>query len=141
MGGGYLAPEQEGEQQTFFSQPQLSQQVIDEALCIGFNDQNSRLIICAYFMKDKPLEENAAFLRKSYGTNGAGLFIHDREYAIWYDADGIRIATGRTVQKRYTTLVTWEQAAKRIRELLELGRYMPQGELDRVQDFERLELA
>ncbi|MDY4507656.1 MAG: SNF2-related protein [Candidatus Faecousia sp.] len=141
LGGGYLAPEQEGEQQTFLSQPQLPQQVIDEALCIGFNDQNSRLIICAYFMKDKPLEDNAAFLQKRYGTNGAGLFIQDREYAIWYDADGIRIATGRTVQKRYTTLVTWEQAAKRIRELLDLGRYMPQSELDRVQDFERLELA
>ena len=102
LGGGYLAPEQEGEQQTFFSQPQLSQQVIDEALCIGFNDQNSRLIICAYFMKDKPLEENAAFLRKSYGTNGAGLFIQDREYAIWYDPEGIRIATGRTVQKPWS---------------------------------------
>ena len=141
LGGGYLAPEQEGEQQTFFSQPQLPHQVIDEALCIGFNDRNSRLIICAYFMKDKPLEDNAAFLQKSYGTNGAGLYIQDREYAIGYDADGIRIATGRTVQKRYTTLVTWEQAAKRIRELLDMGRYMPQSELDRVQGFERLELA
>ena len=141
LDGGYLAPEQEGEKQTFFSQPQLPQQVIDEALCIGFNDQNSRLIICAYFMKDKPLEDNAAFLQKCYGTNGAGLFIQDREYAIWYDAAGIRIATGRTVQKRYAALVTWEQAAKRIRELLDLGRYMPQSELDRVQDFERLELA
>ncbi len=141
MGGGYLAPEQEGEQQTFFSQPQLPQQVIDEALCIGFNDRNSRLIICAYFMKDKPLEDNAAFLQKRYGTNGAGLFIQDREYAIWYDPEGICIATGRTILKRYTTLVTWEQAAKRIRELLDLGRYMPQSELDRVQDFERMELA
>lgn len=141
LGGGYLAPEQEGEQQTFFSQPQLPQQVIDEALCIGFNDRNSRLIICAHYMKDKPLEENAAFLQKSYGTNGAGLLIQDREYAIWYDPEGIRIATGRTVQKRYTTLVSWEQAAKRVRELLDLGRYMPQSEIDRVQDFERLELA
>ena len=141
LGGGYLAPEQEGEQQTFFSQPQLPQQVIDEALCIGFNDRNSRLIICAHYMKDKPLEENAAFLQKSYGTNGVGLLIQDREYAIWYDPEGIRIATGRTVQKRYTTLVSWEQAAKRVRELLDLGRYMPQSELDRVQDFERMELA
>lgn len=141
LGGGYLAPEQEGEQQTFFSQPQLPQQVIDEALCIGFNDQNSRLIICAYFMKDKPLEDNAAFLQRSYGTNGAGLYIQDREYAVWYDPEGIRVATGRTVQKRYTTLVTWTQAAKRIRELLDLGRYMPQSELDQVQDYECKELA
>ena len=98
-------------------------------------------LICAHYMKDKPLEENAAFLQKSYGTNGAGLLIQDREYAIWYDPEGIRIATGRTVQKRYTTLVSWEQAAKRVRELLDLGRYMPQSELDRVQDFERMELA
>ena len=45
LGGGYLAPEQDAEQQTFFSQPQLPQQVIDEALCIGFNDRNSRLIM------------------------------------------------------------------------------------------------
>ena len=36
---------------------------------------------------------------------------------------------------------TWTQAAKRIRELLDLGRYMPQSELDRVQEYERKELA
>ena len=140
LDGGYLPPEEDGHQ-TSFSQPKLPQQVIDEALCIGFNDKNSRLIICAYFMKDKPLEDNAAFLRESYGTNGAGLYIQDREYAIWYDPEGIRVSTGRTVQKRYTTLVTWEQAARRIRELLDLGRYMPQSEIDRVRDYERLELA
>ena len=64
---------------------------LDEALCIGFNDRNSRLIICAYFMKDKPLEDNAAFLQKHYGTNGAGLFIQDREYAIWYDVDSFAL--------------------------------------------------
>ena len=52
----------EGEQQRFlFPRQELSQQVIDEAMCIGANDQNSRLIICAYFKKDKPLEDNAQF--------------------------------------------------------------------------------
>ena len=142
MDGGYLAPEPEDEQQfTFFSQPELPQQVIDEALCIGFNDRNSRLIICAYFMKDKPLEDNAAFLQKKYGTNGAGLFINDREYAVWYDPEGIRVSSGRSAQKRHATLIPWTQAAKRIRELLDLGRYMPQSELDRVQDYERRQIA
>lgn len=142
MDGGYLAPEPEDDQQfTFFSQPELPQQVIDEALCIGFNDRDSRLIICAQFMKDKPLEENAVFLQKKYGSNGAGLFINEQEYAVWYDPKGIRVSTGRSAQKRHATLLSWTQAAKRIRELLDLGRYMPQSELDRVQDFERLELA
>lgn len=92
-------------------------------------------------MKDKPLEDNAAFLQKSYGTNGAGLFINGREYAIWYDSNGIRVSTGRSAQNRHATLISWTQAAKRIRELLDLGRYMPQSEIDQVQDFERMELA
>ena len=56
LDGGFSVPEEA--QQTFFPQLQLPQQVIDEALCMGFNDQDSRKIICAYFMKDKP--DNAA---------------------------------------------------------------------------------
>ncbi len=135
MDGGYLAPESE-EQATFFSQPELPQQVIDEALCIGANDENSRLIICAYFMRDHTPEENAVFLQKHYGTNGAGFYINDREYAMWYAPDGIRISIGRTVQTRYATQLSWGQAARRIRELLDLGRYMPQSELDRVAEYE-----
>lgn len=123
------------------SRPELPQQVIDEALCIGANDRNSRLIICAYFMKDHTPEENAAFLAKHYGTNGAGFYINDREYALWYDPEGIRVSTGRSAQNRYATLLSWEDAAKRIRELLDLGRYMPQHELDRVADYERKTLA
>lgn len=137
LDGGFSVPEEA--QQTFFPQLQLPQQVIDEALCMGFNDRDSRKIICAYFMKDKP--DNAAFLQRSYGTNGAGLIIQGQEYAVWYDPDGIRISPGRTVQKLHTTLVTWEQAAKRIRELLDMGRYMPKEELEQVPDFERRRLA
>ena len=137
LDGGFSVPEEA--QQTFFPQLQLPQQVIDEALCMGFNDRDSRKIICAYFMKDKP--DNASFLQKSYGTNGAGLTIQGQEYAVWYDPEGIRISPGRTVQKPHTTIVTWEQAAKRIRELLDMGRYMPKEELEQVPDFERCRLA
>lgn len=137
LDGGFSVSEEA--QQTFFPQLQLPQQIIDESLCMGFNDRDSRKIICAYFMKDKP--DNADFLQESYGTNGAGLIIQGQEYAIWYDPEGIRVSPGRTVQKLHTTIVTWEQAAKRIRELLDMGRYMPQVELDQVPDFERRRLA
>lgn len=133
--------QEDGGQISFMSRPELPQQVIDEALCIGANDRNSRLIICAYFMKDHTPEENAAFLAKHYGTNGAGFYINDREYALWYDPEGIRVSAGRSAQNRYATLLSWEDAAKRIRELLDLGRYMPQHELDRVADYERKTLA
>ena len=137
LDGGFSVSE--AAQQSFFPQLQLPRQIIDEALCMGFNDQDSRKIICAYFMKDKP--DNASFLQKSYGTNGAGLIIQGQEYAIWYDPEGIRVSPGRTVQKLHTTIVTWEQVAKRIRELLDMGRYMPKEELEQVPDFERRRLA
>ena len=132
---------EESGQLSFMPRPQLSQQVIDEALCIGANERNSRLIICAYFMKDHTPEENAAFLAKHYGTNGAGFYINERKYSIWYGEEGIRISDGESAQRRYATLLTWEQAARRIRELLDLGRYMPQSELDRVVEYERKTLA
>ena len=124
----------EGPQLSFFSHPKLSQQVIDEALCLGANDRNSRLIICAYFKKDKP--DNARFLAEHYGENGAGFYLDGRKYAIWYNAEGIRIAEGESAHRSSATLISWEQAVKRIRELLELGRYMPQSELDRVDEYE-----
>ncbi|MBQ9188016.1 MAG: N-6 DNA methylase, partial [Clostridia bacterium] len=40
-----------------------------------------------------------------------------------------------------TMTLSWEEAAGRIRELLDLGRYMPQSELLRVNVYERTELA
>lgn len=126
-------------QPSIFSHPALPQQVIDEALCIGANDQNSRLIICAYFKKDKP--DNARFLSEHYGENGAGFYLDGRQYAIWYNAEGIRIAQGESAQRSSATLISWEQAAARIRELLDLGRYMPQSELDRVDGYERQQRA
>ena len=122
-----------------FPHQTLPQQVIDEALCIGANDQNSRLIICAYFKKDKP--DNARFLAEHYGENGAGFYLDGRQYAIWYNAEGIRIAQGESAQRSSATLIPWEQAAARIRELLDLGRYMPQSELDRVDGYERQQRA
>ena len=138
----FNAPAQEeSEQLSFMPHSQLPQQIIDEALCIGANDKNSRLIICAYFMKDHTPEENAAFLAKHYGTNGAGFYINERKYSIWYGDEGIRISDGESAQRRYATLLTWEQAARRIRELLDLGRYMPQNELDRTVEYERKTLA
>lgn len=53
----------------------------------------------------------------------------------------MRIARGSTAQRSNATLISWEEAAKRIRELLELGRYMPQSELDEVDHYERMRLA
>lgn len=126
-------------QPSVFPHPALPQQVIDEALCIGSNHKHSRLIICAYFKKDKP--DNARFLAEHYGENGAGFYLNGKKYALWYNAEGIRIAEGESARRSSAALIPWEQAAARIRELLDLGRYMPQSELDQVDRYEVNALA
>ena len=48
-------------------------------------------------MKDKP--DNAAFLQKHYGENGAGFYFGGEKVSLWYDAEGMRIARGTTAQR------------------------------------------
>ena len=118
-----------------------SQQVVDEALTLGANDRNSRLVIAAYFMKDHTLAENATFLRQLYREGGAGFYLDGKQYSVWYDHHGYYISTGDTVHGFMAMTLTWEEVAKRVRELFDLGRYMPDFLLAGVNMYERLTLA
>ena len=141
LGGMEQLPEGVTESTPLLPLPRFPQQVIDEALCIGANHLHSRLIICAYFMKDHPVEENARFLAQHYGQDGAGFYLDDSQYSIWYSDEGIRIFGGNRANRPDAMLLTWEQAAQRIRELLDLGRYMPKNELERTPLYEREQLS
>lgn len=118
----------------------IPQSVVDEALCLGGNEPYCLERICAWFAKDYPLEQNAAFLREEYGETGKGFYSGVGLYSLWFDEAGIRIGMGRTAQSA-ATLVSWEDAAKRIRGLLDAGRYVPQSILDKAPENERKELA
>lgn len=131
----------EVEQVSLFNDFGVSQQIIDEALCCGFNDTNSRIKIAMHFRSDRGVEYNAETLKKLYDTNGAGFIFNGEQVSFWYNENGIDIAKGTTVQKSGATHLTWEQAAIRIRELLDVGRYMPQYELDKVDDYELEKVA
>ena len=126
----------ETEQVSFFTDLGVSQQIIDEALCIGANDQNSTLDIAMFFRRDRGIAYNAAFLKRHYGTNGTGFLFQGEHISVWYDESGIKVSRGDYANRSGATLVTWEQAAKRIRELLDMGRYMPQESLDKIDDRE-----
>lgn len=126
----------ETEQVSFFTDLGVSQQIIDEALCIGANDKNSTLDIAMFFRRDRGTAYNAAFLKRHYGTNGTGFLFQGEHISVWYDESGIKVSRGDYANRSGATLVTWERAAKRIRELLDMGRYMPQESLDKINDRE-----
>lgn len=133
-----------GEQQlSLFGAPvfDLPQQVIDQVLVDGSNQANSRFRIVARFKKDLPIEDNADFLWREYLSGGKGFILDGRRMSVWWDAEGIRIAEGDTAWIGSVTVVSWERAARRIRELLDDGRYMSQVDLDLVDHMEMRELA
>jgi N12 class adenine-specific DNA methylase len=119
----------------------VSRQIIDEALTSGGNEENSVLRIVSYFKKDHMTAANAEFLRKEYGEGGKGFYFGESKVSVWFDQSGIRIAAGDTVRSDGAIALSWEQAARRIRELLDLGRFMPRSELDKADGNELKELA
>ena len=121
--------------------PLVSQDVIDAALTLGANERDSRLRIIAEFMKDKPLEKNTRFLQAHYKENGAGFFVGERKYSLWYDDAGLRIAPGESAKSFTATALDWEQAAVRIRELLDEGKYSSQSMLYHAWPYERQRVA
>ncbi len=122
---------------------QVSQQAIDEVLCSAGNEENANIRVCAYVQSGKTDEEIAGFLKEEYGkAGGFGLHVSDGAVvSAWWDAEGVRIAQGKRARYKDDCFITWEQAAKRTRELLELGRFLSEADLSRVNENERLELA
>lgn len=121
-----------------FSMPQ---QIIDEVLCDGSNDKDSVIEICIEFSKDKSLENKAEFLKSLYKTDGKGFIFDRRKVSAWWNSGGIRISYGDSANKNTAQLISWEDAAKRIDELLDLGRFAPKDTLLQMDKYERKKVA
>ena len=120
-----------------FSAFSLSQDDIDTVLRYGGNADDSRMRITAEFMKDKPTEAHAAFL-KSLFRGGNGYRVNGRNIAAWYAEDGIRIASGKQAENvRNAQVILWTDAAKRIGELLGTGEFATKIELAEAAGNER----
>ena len=117
------------------------QEVIDAVLRAGENTSYLREHVVAEFEKQRSLDEIAAFLPTVY-HGGAGVIVDGERYAAWMSTDGIRIARGDAARyERDVYLVTWDDAARRIDELLNAGLYAGEWELEHAAATERRLLA
>ena len=64
------------------------------------------------------------FLKEEYETGGKGFTIDGQKISIWYDNDGIRIRRGDSARRNFDRMVTWEEAADRIRDMYEDRSYV-----------------
>ena len=119
----------------------IPQADIDHILRMEGNADYARMKIATEFSKGKSVEEIAAFLQSSF-HGGNGIVTENGRYSAWYANDGIHIANGDAA--RYLTsakVVSWQEAAARISELLEQGEYAANVELAEAPGHERAELA
>ena len=119
----------------------IPQSDIDHILRMEGNTDYARMKIATEFSKGKSAEEIAAFLQSSF-HGGNGVVTENGRYSAWYADDGIHIANGDAA--RYLTsakVVSWQEAAARISELLEQGEYATNVELAEAPGHERAELA
>ena len=119
----------------------IPQSDIDHILRMEGNADYARMKIATEFSKGKGVEEIAAFLQSSF-HGGNGVVTENGRYSAWYAEDGIHIANGDA--PRYLTsakVVSWQEAAERIGQLLEQGEYAANVELAEAPGHERAELA
>ena len=102
----------------------ISDEVVDHILRTGSGQKNTLFHITARLIEGLDNEEMQSFLKDEYGTGGKGFTIDNQKISIWYDNDGIRIRRGDSARRNFDRIVTWEEAADRIRDMYEEGNYV-----------------
>ena len=102
----------------------ISYKVVDDILRTGSGQKNTLFHITARLIEGLDNEEMQSFLKDEYGTGGKGFTIDGQKISIWYDNDGIRIRRGDSARRNFDRIVTWEEAADRIRDMYEEGNYV-----------------
>lgn len=119
----------------------FAQNEIDEVLRLGGNADAGRMRVALDFMKQKPIPEIAETL-KALWRGGNGLRMGSTTLSAWYATDGIRLSRGKSARfDRTAQVLAWEDAARRIGELLEQGQFASYVELAEAPGWERRDLA
>lgn len=114
----------------------LTQNDIDSILVNGGNHEGGRLPIIAEFSKGKTVDELGEYLKDTF-KGGNGLLLNEAEVSSWYSDKGIHLAYGTSAREDMTQILSWNDAARRINELLGNGEFATNVELLEAQDYER----
>ena len=119
----------------------FAQNDIDDVLRLASNTEDTRMTVAAAFQKQKSTEEIAELLKQEY-HGGAGIKSEGGEFSVWYGEDGIHLAKGRSARYTKTAqIISWEDAAERIGQLMQDDRYASNVELAEAEGHERMKLS
>ena len=117
------------------------QEYIDHFLRLGSNTDDHRTVLVNEFSKNKSMEHMVEFVQKVYhGSNG--LKFDGNKVSVWFDENGMRFARGESARyARTAQILSWEDATKRIGELIEQGQFATNVELAEAPGYERQKTA
>lgn len=118
----------------------MQQEEIDAVLIHGGNEDHLRLKVLAEYSKGKSVEELADFLQRNF-QGGNGYEVEGNKVCAWYDTEGIYLSNDVSSRGEPSQILLWEEAAKRIGELIDKGEYATNVEVAEAFSFERKELA
>lgn len=119
----------------------FAQEEIDHFLLLGSNTDEARKIVALEYMKQKSMEEIVQTLKQVY-HGGFGLKEDSGNISAWYAGDGIHLAKGASaIDSPRAQIIPWEDAATRIGELLEQGKFATNVELEEAAGYERMGVA
>ena len=122
-----------GEESPAFSMPQ---EIIDYALQTGPPIEHGKYEIYAFFLQGHSNKERADFLKQKYGIWGSESDYLGEKFDRGTSAKGYFIKW-----KDYETTLKWTAVAKRIEELISVGRYMTEKELAYIPEYEKSVLS
>ena len=119
----------------------LMEKATDVVLRLGGNNEEIRMELAFDAMIDKPIDEIAAYMRTLY-HGGSGFELEGRRFSAWYADNGIYIAGGDRARYANTArIVSWKDAAKRVGERINAGRFGTELENVEAAGFVRRQVA
>lgn len=112
----------------------FTQEIIDYELTRGSNIQESKMRIYNQFINSLSSEENIKFLKNEYGWGGGSTIHIGTRIGYQYDGKGITLTRGKR-ENEETTIITWNVAEKRIKELIKLDKYLNSKEKEEYSNW------
>lgn len=110
----------------------FSQEIIDRVLQDGSGIQHGKYRIYGYFLQNHSREEKTEFLKNEYGFRGRYPVIIGTDIDVLSDAKGLHLNRG---EDKLT--LKWAEVAKRIDELISVGRYLSKREQENIPEYEK----
>jgi len=107
----------------------FTQEIIDMVLTRGNNVYQGKLRIYEQFQKSLSSKENIKFLKDEYGWGGSSSVKTGTEIGEDHDGKGIKLHRGY-MPNAPQILLKWPQVEQRIKDLIKIGRYLNEKELE-----------